>query len=65
MSSAPATPGAPRHDRRRIWIAAAIGIPVSAVFAFFAIRGADLGAVWRTLQDVHPLPVLGAVACMG
>jgi uncharacterized protein (TIRG00374 family) len=38
---------------------------VSAVFAFFAIRGADLGAVWRTLQDVHPLPVFGAVACMG
>jgi len=32
---------------------------------YFAIRGADLGTVWRTLQDVHPLPVLGAIGCMG
>lgn len=42
-----------------------VGVPASAVFLFLAIRGADLGAVWRTLQDVRPLPLLGAVACMG
>jgi glycosyltransferase 2 family protein len=53
------------RDRRKVWIAAAIGVPVSAVFMYFAIRGADLGTVWRTLQDVHPLPVLGAIGCMG
>ena len=46
-------------------VAAAIGIPVSIVFLFLAIRGTDLGAVWSTLQGVRPLPLLGAVACMG
>ena len=54
-----------RPSRRKIWIAAAVGIPASAVFLFLAIHGADLGAVWRTLQDVRPAPLLGAVACMG
>jgi len=62
---APAAAGARPRDRRKVWIAAAIGVPVSAVFMYFAIRGADLGTVWRTLQDVHPLPVLGAIGCMG
>ncbi|HEY1317703.1 MAG TPA: lysylphosphatidylglycerol synthase transmembrane domain-containing protein [Gaiella sp.] len=42
-----------------------VGVPASAVFLFLAIRGADLGAVWRALQDVRPAPLLGAVACMG
>jgi uncharacterized protein (TIRG00374 family) len=42
-----------------------VGVPASAVFLFLAIRGADLGAVWRTLQDVRPVPLLGAVVCMG
>jgi uncharacterized protein (TIRG00374 family) len=55
----------PRPDRRKVWLAASIGIPASAVFMFLAVRGADLGTVWTTLQDVHPLPVLGAVGCMG
>jgi uncharacterized protein (TIRG00374 family) len=66
-----ARPGVPASRRlrprgeRRVWIAAAVGIPASAVFMYLAIRGADLGAVWETLQDVRLLPVLGAVACMG
>lgn len=55
----------PERNRRAIWIAAVIGIPASAVFLFLAIRGADLGAVWQTLQDVRWWPLLGAVACMG
>ena len=50
---------------RSLAVAAAIGIPVSLVFLFFAIRGADLGAVWSTLKDVKPVPLAGAVACMG
>ena len=54
-----------RPSRRNLWIAAVVGVPASAVFLFLAIRGADLGAVWRTLQDVRPGPLLGAVACMG
>ena len=48
-----------------MWLAAVVGIPASAVFLFLAIRGADLGAVWQTLQEVKPAPLLGAVACMG
>ena len=50
---------------RSLAVAAAIGIPVSLVFLFFAIRGADLGAVWSTLQNVKLVPVAAAVACMG
>ena len=63
----PALPvaGRVKPSRRNLWIAAVIGVPASAVFLFLAIRGADLGAVWRTLQDVRPVPLLGAVACMG
>src|SRR4029079_6078562 len=53
-----------KPSRRKVWIAAATGIPASAVFLFLAVRGADLGAVWRTLQDVKPAPLLGAVLCM-
>ena len=57
--------GTQGSSRRNLWIAAVIGIPASAVFLFLAIRGADLGAVWLTLQGVRWLPLLGAVACMG
>jgi glycosyltransferase 2 family protein len=32
---------------------------------YLAIRGADLGAVWSTLQDVRLVPLGLAVACMG
>src|SRR5262245_50893757 len=32
---------------------------------YLAIRGADLGAVWRTLQDVRLAPLGLAVVCMG
>ena len=64
-----ATPGLPEvpgnPPSRSLVVAAAIGIPVSIVFLYFAIRGTDLGAVWSTLQGVRPLPLLGAVACMG
>ena len=59
----PDVPGS--RSSRSLIIAAAIGIPVSLVFLFFAIRGADLGAVWSTLQNVELAPVAGAVACMG
>jgi glycosyltransferase 2 family protein len=53
------------HGPSRAWIAAAVGIPASAVFMYLAVRGADLGAVWQSLENVQLLPVLGAVGCMG
>jgi uncharacterized protein (TIRG00374 family) len=57
--------GTQDRSRRGIWFAAIVGIPASAAFLFLAIRGADLGAVWLTLQNVRWWPLLGAVACMG
>ncbi|HKY25757.1 MAG TPA: lysylphosphatidylglycerol synthase transmembrane domain-containing protein [Gaiella sp.] len=53
------------RSRRTMWIAAVIGIPASAAFLFMAVRGADLDAVWQTLQDVRFGPLALAVACMG
>jgi uncharacterized protein (TIRG00374 family) len=59
----PDVPGTGRS--RSLAVAAAIGIPASVVFLYLAVRGADLGGVWSTLQGVRLLPVLGAVLCMG
>jgi uncharacterized protein (TIRG00374 family) len=65
-ASTPRLPDVPGNGRSRsLVVAAGIGIPVSLVFLYLAIRGTDLGAVWGTLQNVRPLPLLGAVACMG
>lgn len=50
---------------RSLVIAAAVGIPISVFFLVLAIRGTDLGGVWKTLQGVKVVPLLGAVACMG
>jgi len=55
-------PGSRRS--RSLAVAAIVGIPASAVFLLLAIRGADLSAVWRTLQDVRLAPLAGAVACI-
>jgi len=55
----------PRRGRRNILLATALGIPASVALMYLAIRGADLGAVWGTLQDVKPLPLFAAMACMG
>jgi uncharacterized protein (TIRG00374 family) len=59
----PDVPGTRRS--RSLVVAAAVGLPVSAVFLFLAVRGADLGTVWTTLGHVRLAPVLGAVACIG
>lgn len=65
-AAAPHAPEVPGSGRTRsLALAAAVGIPISIVFLVLAIRGTDLGAVWSTLSHVHPLPLLGAVACMG
>ena len=52
------------RSSRSLAVAALIGIPASAVFLLLAIRGADLGAVWRTVQDVRLTPLVGAVGCI-
>src|SRR6476646_4382531 len=69
VASAAAVPRMPEvpgnGGSRSLVVAAAVGIPVSVVFLVLAIRGTDLHAVWGTLAGVRPLPLLGAVACMG
>jgi uncharacterized protein (TIRG00374 family) len=62
---ASSVPSAADRNRRLIWVAAVVGIPASAVFLFLAVRGADLGAVWQTLQGVRWAPLLLAVVCIG
>jgi uncharacterized protein (TIRG00374 family) len=59
--------GSTRQDRNRraFWFAAVVGIPASAVFLLLAVRGADLDAVWLTLQNVRWTPLAFAVAAMG
>ena len=46
-------------------VAALVGVPVSAVFMYLAIRGADLAAVSSTLQNARLAPLGLAVVCMG
>ena len=55
-------PGSRRS--RSLAVAAIVGIPASAAFLFLAIRGADLGAVWSTVQDVRLAPLAAAVVFM-
>jgi len=62
MTSLPDVPG--NRSSRSIAVAAIVGIPASVGFLLLAIRGTDLGAVWRTVQDVRVAPLAGAVACM-
>src|SRR4029078_10362314 len=65
-AAAPRMPEVPGNGRSRcLVVPAAVGIPISVVFLVLAIRGTDLGGVWSTLAGVRPLPLLGAVACMG
>src|SRR6476619_1362832 len=65
-AAAPRMPEVPGYGRSRSRVVAAVfGIPVSVVFLVLAIRGTDLHAVWGTLAGVRPLPLLGAVACIG
>jgi glycosyltransferase 2 family protein len=63
---APSLPDVPGTRRSRsLAVAALVGVPVSAVFMYLAIRGADLAAVWSTLQNARLAPLGLAVACMG
>ncbi len=65
MSPAPNAAGMPDpRSRRTLAIAAMVGIPASAAFLFLAIRGADLGAVWTTVENVRVAPLLGAMGCL-
>jgi uncharacterized protein (TIRG00374 family) len=49
---------------RRALVGLAVGVPISAVFLWLAVRSADLGAVRRTLQEAKPGDVVLAVVAL-
>jgi glycosyltransferase 2 family protein len=54
------------RSNRKALVAIAVGIPVSAVFLWLAVRDADLGAVKRSLRDAEGgFVALAVLAMMG
>ena len=51
--------------RRAVLIGLVVGVPVSVLFLWLAVKSTDLGAVWRTLKAAHPGELVGAVIAMG
>lgn len=51
--------------RRSVLVGLAVGIPISVVFGWLALREADLDRVRSALADATILPLLGAIAAMG
>jgi uncharacterized protein (TIRG00374 family) len=48
-----------------VWLGLALGLPLSALFMWLAVRNANLGDVRDVLADARPLLVLCAVVVMG
>ena len=55
----------PRLFRRNIMIGLLVGVPLSLIFMFLAVRGLHPGEVADALRGADPLPVVGAVALIG
>ena len=55
----------PRLFRRNITIGLLVGVPLSLIFMFLAVRGLHPGEVADALRRADPLPVVGAVALIG
>jgi glycosyltransferase 2 family protein len=60
----PALAGSGRISRRSVVIGLLVGVPASAAFLWFAVRGLDPGRVWTNLGNANPLWVAAAVGCM-
>ena len=50
--------------RRAVLVGLIVGVPLSALFLWLAIRSTDLGMVWRTLKAARLGPLAGAVVAM-
>ncbi len=63
MSTEP--PEEPRRAirARTVVLGLAIGLPISALFLWLAIRGVDLEDVWLAIKDANPVLVLLAIPC--
>ncbi|HET6197967.1 MAG TPA: lysylphosphatidylglycerol synthase transmembrane domain-containing protein [Acetobacteraceae bacterium] len=70
-NSSPAAPqdgsaiAGPRLFRRNITIGLLVGVPLSLIFMFLAVRGLRPGEVADALRRADPLPVAGAFALIG
>jgi uncharacterized protein (TIRG00374 family) len=53
-----------QNSGRRALLGLAIGVPVSAVFLWLAVRNANLGTVWHSLQEARASLVALAVVAM-
>jgi uncharacterized protein (TIRG00374 family) len=53
------------RSRRAVLVTIFVGLPLSLVFLWLSTRDADLEAVWRTIGDAHPLPLVVAVGLIG
>jgi glycosyltransferase 2 family protein len=56
--------GIPSKSGQRALVGLAIGLPVSAVFLWLAVRNANLAAVWRSLREARATYVALAVVAM-
>lgn len=63
LTTAPAA-GTGRISRRSVLIGTVIGLPVSALFLWLAVRGLDPSKVWSALADAEPGRVAAAVLAM-
>ena len=52
-------------SRRALRIGLIVGLPLSALFLWLAVRKVDLSEVWSTLTDARPGLVVAAVCAMG
>ena len=50
--------------RRAVVVGLVLGLPLSAVFLWLAVRSTDLGSVWRTLKAARLADLAGAVLAM-
>jgi uncharacterized protein (TIRG00374 family) len=50
------------RSRRAVLVTLVVGLPLSAVFLWLSVRGADLDAVRQTIGGANPIPLVGTVA---
>ena len=51
--------------RRAAVLGLVVGLPLSALFLWLAVKSTDLGLVWRTLKAARVGDLVGAVIAMG
>jgi glycosyltransferase 2 family protein len=54
----------PSFRRRATLVGLGVGVPLSALFLWLAVKSTDLGSVWRTLKAARTGDLAGAVVAM-